>query len=346
VKGGFLKVLAGEPVWPPPLWMMRQAGRYLPEYREVRSRARNFLDFCYSPALATEVTLQPIRRFGFDAAILFSDILVVPDAMGRKVSFVEGEGPLLEPIGVDEVEKLANPEVVLQRLGPVYEAVERIRGALPVEIPLIGFCGAPWTVATYMIQGRGGDRTPSRLFAYRNPAEMVLLLDRLADASVVHLEAQAKAGANALQIFESWAEGLPPAAFQDWVVRPIRRIVDGLRQRGVTTPIIGFPRGAGLNLQNFAGLTGVDGVGIDTATSIKSARAILGDRADGRQIATQGAMDPQALVTGGATLERAVQNTLAEIHGVPHVFNLGHGITPDADPANVARFVDLVRSGT
>jgi uroporphyrinogen decarboxylase len=345
VDSGFLRVLAGEVVSPPPVWVMRQAGRYLPEYRAVRAQARDFLHFCYTPALATEVTLQPIRRFGLDASIIFSDILVVPHGLGRKVEFKEGEGPVLEPITPAEVARLGHPDSMRDFLAPVYEAVSTTRAALPPQVPLIGFCGAPWTVATYMIQGRGGDRAPARAWAYRNPEAMQGLLDILVEASVVHLAAKVAAGAAALQIFESWAEGLPPAVFRQMVVAPIARIVAGLRARGVMTPVIAFPRGAGLNLEGFAAETGVDAIGIDTATDLGRARDLAGPRADGRALATQGNIDPQVMVVGGQALRDAVSRTLAATRGVPHVVNLGHGITPDADPAHMAELVRLVRQG-
>ncbi len=332
-----LRVLNGEILDTPPVWIMRQAGRYLPEYRELRTRAKNFLDFCYSPALATEAVMQPLRRFPLDAAILFSDILVVPDALGRKVWFVEGEGPRLEPLIGNDAWRFADPEHALKRLAPVYEAVERIKHELDNNTPLIGFCGAPWTVATYMLQGEGGDKERARRAAYQRPEDVDHLLQVLVEMSARHLAEQFRAGADCLQIFESWAEGLPRSLFQRLVIRPTEMLVRRLRELGVTAPIIGFPRGAGMAIPDYARLTGVTAIGLDT--SVPSLGWIP------PSMASQGNLDPQFLVVGGAALESGVREVLEDFRGRPHIFNLGHGITPDAPPENVARLVALVKGG-
>jgi len=333
-----LRVLNGERVDPPPVWIMRQAGRYLPEYRKLRTRAKSFLDFCYSPALATEAVLQPLRRFPLDAAILFSDILVVPDALGRKVWFVEGEGPRLEPLIPETDWSLGEPEKALQRLAPVYEAVERIRAALPSETPLIGFCGGPWTVATYMLQGKGGEKDEARRAAYLQHRKVDALLDHLVEASARHLQAQVKAGADCLQIFESWAEGLSPPLFERLILSPTKRLVARVRELGVTVPIIGFPRGSGPQLGRYAQETGVTALGVDTGTPAAFARA---QAPAGMPL--QGNLDPQLVVAGGFFLSQGVRAVRTAFKDSPHIFNLGHGITPDATPENVAELVRLVK---
>lgn len=330
-----LRVLKGERVDPPPIWIMRQAGRYLPEYRELRKRSKSFLDFCYSPALATEAVLQPLRRFPLDAAILFSDILVVPDALGRRVWFVEGEGPRLDPLIGEETWRFDEPERALQRLAPVYEAVERIRREIDPGVPLIGFCGAPWTVATYMLQGEGGDKDRARRAAYERPDDVDRLLDVIAEASARHLAEQVKAGADCLQIFESWAEGLPFPLFERLILRPTEKLMARLRELHVAAPIIGFPRGAGLALSDYAARLPVNAVGLDTSVP---AHADLP-----ASLAVQGNLDPQLLVAGGAALEQGVRRVIEDFRGRPHIFNLGHGITPEATPDNVSRLVSLVK---
>lgn len=339
-RPALLRVLGGERVDPPPVWIMRQAGRYLPEYRELRSRTKSFLEFCYSPALAAEAVMQPLRRYQLDAAILFSDILVVPDALGRRVQFVEGEGPRLAPLLEETGWRLESAEHAIQRLSPVYEAVERIKHSLPPETPLIGFCGGPWTVATYMLQGRGGDKEDSRRAVYERPADIDALLEVLVETSAQHLANQVKAGADCLQIFESWAEGLPPPVFQRAVVAPTRKLMHRLRELGVTAPVIGFPRGAGAQLKAYVNETGVTGLGVDTQTPAEFAF-----EAAPEGMALQGNLDPLALVVGGEALERAVRDVLIAFRGAPHIFNLGHGITPDASPENVETLVRLVKSG-
>ncbi|MEZ5926215.1 MAG: uroporphyrinogen decarboxylase [Hyphomicrobiaceae bacterium] len=335
-----LQVFSGKNLTPPPIWLMRQAGRYLPEYREVRARAGSFLDLCFNPELATEVTLQPIRRYGFDAAIIFSDILVVPWALGQPVRFVEGEGPRLDPLTSAADLARLQTEGLTKRLAPVYEAVARTRATLSKETALIGFCGAPWTVATYMVAGRGTtDQAPARLWAYRDQSGFQELIDLLVEASIAHLTAQVHVGADLLQIFDTWAGILPDTEFETWVTAPTTRIVQGLRAAGVTVPIIGFPRGAGGRSRTYALATGVDGMGCDTAMPL----AQMTDLARGT--AVQGKLDPLLLVAGGAELDRQIDLTLEALAGLPHIFNLGHGIVPETPPEHVARLIARVRQG-
>ncbi len=332
-----LRVLAGEALPRPPIWIMRQAGRYLPEYHELRTRAKSFLDFCYAPALATEAVMQPLRRFDLDAAILFSDILVVPDALGRKVWFVEGEGPKLEPLTEEDVWRFDDAEKAIQRLSPVYETVDRIKGQLPAGVALIGFAGAPWTVATYMLQGEGGDKDRARRAAYERPADVARLLDVLVEATAQHLAAQVKAGAECLQIFESWAEGLPPAQFVSLVLQPTERLIARIKALGVTAPIIAFPRGCGGYLGAYASCIHAQAFGVDTGTDPAFARAAAPAKA------LQGNLDPQLLVTGGQALRQGAEAVLTGFAGAPHIFNLGHGITPQAKPEHLAELVKLVK---
>lgn len=333
-----IRVLRGERLERPPIWIMRQAGRYLPEYRELRARAGSFLDFCYAPAMAVEATLQPLRRFALDAAILFSDILVVPDALGRRVRFVEGEGPRLEPLIEEETWRLGDPALVTTKLGPVYEAVGRIRQNLSPAVALIGFAGAPWTVATYMLQGEGGEKDRARRAAYERPADVAALLDVLVEATALHLAAQVRAGAQVLQVFESWAEGLSPALFERMVLAPTEALITRVRALGVTAPIIGFPRGAGTNLEAYLQRIAVNGVGLDTSVSPDWAR-----RSVPATVATQGNLDPQLLVLGGEALRAGAEAMLDGFAGRPHIVNLGHGITPDAKPEHVEALVKLVK---
>ncbi|MET0182947.1 MAG: uroporphyrinogen decarboxylase [Caulobacterales bacterium] len=337
-----VRVLGGERVDPPPVWIMRQAGRYLPEYRELRTRAKNFLDFCYSPALAVEAVLQPLRRFPLDAAILFSDILVVPDALGRKVWFVEGEGPRLEPLIYEPgAWGLGEPQKAIQRLAPVYETVERLRGAIAPETTLIGFAGGPWTVATYMLQGEGGDKDRCRRAAYQRPVDVDALLAVLAETTAHHLAAQVKAGADCVQIFESWAEGIPESLFERVILKPTTFVVKRLRELGVTAPVIGFPRGAGALIGRYARETGVTALGVDTQTPARFAR-----REAPSGMALQGNLDPQLLIAGGQALEDGVREVIAAFKDGPHIFNLGHGITPETPIENVARAVAVIKGGT
>jgi len=336
-KRRLLRVLDGERLWPPPVWMMRQAGRYLPEYRATRVQAGSFLDLCYAPALATEVTLQPIRRFGFDAAILFSDILVVPQALGQKVWFVEGEGPRLEP--VDPARPILEPDRLLTRLEPVIETVSRIRAELPEETTLLGFCGAPWTLITYMIAGRGTpDQMPARRAALIDPSGVDRLVDILVDASIGYLAAQLRAGADAVQIFDTWAGGLDDAGFWRLVIEPTRRIVEGLRAQVPGARVIGFPKGAGGHLPAFVRQTGVDAVGIDWQASLDFVRDDVQPL-----VAVQGNLDPLHLVAGGNMLDAAVDRILDRLGEGRLIFNLGHGITPDGSIDNVARMLARVR---
>ena len=334
-----LSVFDGVALSPPPIWLMRQAGRYLPEYKATRATAGGFLDLCYNPALAAEVTLQPIRRYGFDASILFSDILVVPDALGQPVRFVEGEGPRLDPLksGAD-IAKLSIAGAA-KKFAIVAETVQRLRQDLPKETALIGFCGAPWTVATYMIGGEGSkDQAVARSFAYRDPVSFQALMDVLVDASVVYLDGQVKAGADLLQIFDSWAGSLPEDQFDAWVIAPTKRLVAEMKRRHPSVPIIGFPRGAGVHGARFARETGVDGVSCDTAMPLGQIRATL----SGKTV-VQGNLDPLLLVAGGAPMEKQVREIVGTLGVNPFIFNLGHGIVPETPPAHVARLVELVR---
>lgn len=337
-KRKIMDVLAGRTVTPPPIWLMRQAGRYLPEYREVRATANGFLNLCYTPELATEVTLQPIRRFGFDAAILFSDILVIPDAMNRNVRFKEGEGPLLDPIDVDGIAKLAMPDVKAH-LAPVLETVGRLRRELPAETTLLGFCGAPWTIATYMIAGHGTpDQAPARLFAARNPKSFQRLLDIVAEASAAYLVAQLDAGADAVQIFDSWAGVLGDDEFDRYASRPVRRIVDMVRAERPGARVIAFAKGAGYNLKSYRRITGADAIGLDWTVPLDFAAELQKDGA------VQGNLDPLKMISGGDDLDSAIDRILDKLGNGPLIFNLGHGITPDGEIANVERLVGRVRA--
>ncbi len=335
----FLAALAGERQKTPPIWLMRQAGRYLPEYRELRTKAATFLEFCYSPALAVEATLQPIRRFGFDAAILFSDILVIPDALGQTVTFESGDGPRLDPICDAEGLAKLRREPDWGRLHPVFEALDRVKGALPKETALIGFCGAPWTVASYMIAGRGTpDQAPARLFAYRQPELFAGLIDRLVDASAEYLRRQFAAGADAAQIFNSWAGVLPPAEFDRWCVEPIKAIAAKVRAETPNARLIAFPRGAGTQLAKFGALADIDAIGLDTAAEPGVAVAALPYR-----LALQGNLDPLALVAGGPRLDEEIERVLNGFASRAHIFNLGHGVLPETPVDHVERLVARVR---
>ncbi|NQY41432.1 MAG: uroporphyrinogen decarboxylase [Henriciella sp.] len=339
VSSRFLKVLSGTPSSPVPIWMMRQAGRHLPEYLELRSRAKDFLDFCYSPSMAAEATLQPIRRYDMDAAILFADILLILDAMGLDVRFEKGVGPIVETVKTEADLNRAPVEMAIQRLSPVYETVDRVRGQLDADKALIGFCGAPWTVALYAIEGRGGtDKSSARGWAYSRQDLLKALLDRLVEISAHYLAAQVKAGADALMIFESWAEGLPSDLFQTLVVEPNAALVKRLRDMGVTVPIIGFPRGAATMIESYANQVAVNGIGLDTAISPEHVLNAVPD-----SIAVQGHLDPVLLIEGGPAMEHRVGEILEAYKGRPHIFNLGHGVRPDTPIANVERVVEIVR---
>jgi uroporphyrinogen decarboxylase len=334
----FLGVLAGETRSPPPWWLMRQAGRYLPEYRAIRAQARDFVELCLTPALAAELTLQPVRRYGMDAAILFSDILLLPHALGQKLAFREGEGPVLEPIadgaGVARLEGTR----ALSRLDPVLDAVRRVRAALGPRTALIGFAGSPWTVATYMVEG-GASRDFRRVkgWAYRDPAGFRGLIDLLVETTIEWLAAEIAAGAEVVQLFDSWAGILPEAAFAQWVIEPTRQIVTALKIRFPECPVIGFPRGAGLLYERYAAETGIDGLGLDPTVPAGFASARLRPQAT-----VQGNLDPVLLIAGGAALDNGVRELRRAFEGGPWVFNLGHGVLPETPPENVAALARLL----
>ena len=336
--GPFLRALAGYEAACPPLWLMRQAGRYLPEYREIRATAPDFLKFCYTPRLAAEATLQPIRRFGFDAAILFSDILVIPDALGQRVWFEATGGPKLTPLDTAQDFAKLHDAIDLDRLAPVFETIGILRGKLG-ETPLIGFCGAPWTLACYMVGGSGSaDHAAARLFAYREPRAFAALLERLADACVAFLGAQIRAGVQAVQIFDSWAGILPTREFEQWCAAPLARIAAALARDFPHVPVIAFPRGAGHNLALIAAMPGVAAFSLDTTADLAWAAATL----PGKTL--QGNLDPLALLAGGDALARQVDHILHSMAGHAHVFNLGHGILQQTPIAHVEALVKQVRS--
>lgn len=336
-----VRVLARERLAVPPVWMMRQAGRYLPEYREVRARFPTFLDLCYTPEAAAEVTLQPIRRFGLDAAILFSDILVVPDALGQRVGFEAGEGPRLSPLGGARDIARLKPERIAGHLEPVFETVGLVRERLPRETALIGFCGAPWTVATYMVAGRGGDdQRPARMMAYREPETFQALIDVLVEASADYLVRQLEAGADVVQIFDTWAGVLDEAGFERWSIGPTRRIVDKVCAAVPGARTIGFPRGAGVRARAYIEATGVDGIGLDWTVPPGYAHDELQPVA-----VPQGNLDPLALLAGGRALEEGVDRIMEALSGGPLIFNLGHGILPDTPVSHVEAMVKRVRGG-
>ncbi|KEC71904.1 UNVERIFIED_ORG: uroporphyrinogen decarboxylase [Rhizobium esperanzae] len=332
-----MRVLDGESLSPPPLWLMRQAGRYLPEYREIRAKAGSFLDLCYTPDYAVEVTLQPIRRYGFDAAILFSDILVIPDAMKRNVRFTEGHGPEMDPIDEAGIARL-NGEEVIAYLRPVLETVRRLREALPDETTLLGFCGAPWTVATYMIAGHGTpDQAPARLFAYKYPRAFEHLLMLLADVSADYLVAQIDAGADAVQIFDSWAGVLGEKEFEAFAIRPVARMIASIKSQRPHARIIAFAKGAGYQLKAYRQRTGADAIGLDWSVPLTFAAELQKDGP------VQGNLDPMRVVAGGRALEEGIDDILQHLGHGPLIFNLGHGITPQADPDHVRQLVERVR---
>ena len=335
----FIDVLSGQRQAVPPVWMMRQAGRYLPEYREVRAKAGGFLDLCFTPELAAEVTLQPIRRFDFDAAIIFSDILVIPYALGRSVRFEIGEGPRLEPL--DDPDKVAtlSPRADLVTLEPVFAALRIVRRALAPKIALIGFCGAPWTVATYMVAGHGTpDQAPARMMAYRHPEAFAKIIDTVVASSIDYLLGQLDAGAEVLQIFDTWAGVLPPAEFARWSIEPTRRIVAGVRARAPDAKIIGFPRGAGALLPAYVEATGVNAVSIDWTAE----PSFIRERVQSK-VAVQGNLDPLVLIAGGDALNRAVDEVKANYAQGRLIFNLGHGIQPETPIAHVEQMLKRVR---
>jgi uroporphyrinogen decarboxylase len=337
-----LRVLRGDVLTPPPLWLMRQAGRYLPEYRRVRAKAKTFLDFCYSPELATEVTLQPLRRFPLDAAILFSDILVVPDALGQRVEFKDSGGPVLEPVrdraAIDKLKTAA----IHDRFAPIYETVQRIKRALPAEATLIGFAGAPWTVAVYMVEGRGGtDCEEIRKFALQKPADFGRLIATLVEVTADYLIHQVRNGVEAIQIFDSWAGVLSESQFRQWVIAPTKALAERVRKARPEIPIIGFPRGAGALYADYVRATGVDAVSLDSTVPVAWAAAELQSRC-----AVQGNLDNLALLVGGPVLEAEARRILAAFARGPFVFNLGHGVLPETPPEHVAELAAIVRGWT
>jgi len=335
-----LRALAGEALPVPPVWMMRQAGRYLPEYKATRAQAGDFLSLCYTPELAAEVTLQPIRRYGFDAAILFADILLVPQALGADLWFVTGEGPRLSTIdGPDGVAALKPVDAIHETLAPVYETVRILSRALPRETTLIGFAGAPWTVATYMIAGRGTpDQGPAHRLKDEQPAAFDALMARLTEATIEYLSAQVQAGAEVVKIFDSWAGSLKGDDFDRYALAPAKRIIAALKARHPGLPIIAFPREAGAHYIRFARATGADCVALDNSVSAEWAAQKV--QVDG---CVQGNLAPSHLVTGGPALIAETRRIVQAFAGGPHIFNLGHGITPDADPDNVSRMIEAIR---
>ncbi len=336
-----LRVLAGEHEAIPPIWLMRQAGRYLPEYRKIREQVGSFLDLCFDAKRAAEITLQPVRRFAFDAAILFSDILVVPYALGQKMWFEDGEGPKLDALASPSALKTLRRKIDQARLEPVYEAIGRVKQDLPPAVALLGFCGAPWTVATYMIAGYGTiDQLPARLFAYRHPQALAQLIDVLVEASVDYLIRQFAAGVDAVQIFDTWAGVLPANEFRKWCIEPCARMIAAVRKRIPGAKIIGFPRGAATQLERYIEAVAVDAVGLDWTVELAFARERIQKR---RPI--QGNLDPLALVGGGAALDRSIDAILDAFGQGPFIFNLGHGVLPDTPVAHVERLVSRVRRG-
>jgi uroporphyrinogen decarboxylase len=338
VSKPLMEVLAGRRQSIPPVWMMRQAGRYLPEYRALREKAGSFLNLCFTPEAAAEATLQPILRFRFDAAILFSDILVIPYALGRDVRFEAGEGPRLDPLNDAASIEAMRKEPDSGPLEAVYEAIRLVRRDLPGQVALLGFCGGPWTVATYMVAGRGTpDQAPARLFAYREPASFQALIDVLVEASARYLVGQLRAGVDAVQIFDTWAGILPPAELERWSIQPIAALVKAVRREAPEARIIGFPRGVGPAVGKFVSATGIDAIGLDWAAEPAVADEILP-----AGFPVQGNLDPLALLAGGEALDRSVDSILAGFRDRPHIFNLGHGILPETPIAHVERMVKRV----
>lgn len=334
-----LRTLAGLPSARPPLWLMRQAGRYLPEYRETRAQAGSFLDLCYNPELAAEVTLQPIRRFGFDAAILFADILLIPQALGQGLAFKENEGPVLDAIRTAAELTRLNPDGIHKTLGPVYEAVERIKAALPPSCTLIGFAGAPWTVATYMLEGKGSkDFAAAKTWAFGNPVGLQQLMDILVEATISYLDRQVQAGAEVVQIFDTWAGVLPENEFRRFCIDPVRRIIAALKEKYSSLPVIAFPRGAGALYEGYALATGADALGLDYTMPLGWSKDHLWSKHP-----VQGNLDPRLLVVGGSALAEGVHRLLRTFQGRNHIFNLGHGIVPETPVRHVEELVRLVK---
>lgn len=337
-----LRALRGETLPVPPVWMMRQAGRYLPEYRATRAQAGDFLSLCYTPDLAAEVTLQPIRRYGFDAAILFADILLLPQALGLDLWFEPGEGPRLSTVtSGGDLAALGGRDDIHDRLAPVYETVRILARELPKETTLIGFAGAPWTVATYMIAGRGTkDQGPAHALKAEDRETFAALIDKITEASIEYLSRQVEAGAEVVKLFDSWAGSLKGQDFEDFAVAPARRIISELKARHPGLPVIAFPREAGEGYIGFAKKTGADCVAIDNSVSASWAAEHV--QSDG---CVQGNLDPRHMVTGGEALVEATRAVVDAFGKGPHIFNLGHGITPDADPENVALMIETIRKG-
>jgi len=332
-----LAVLGGQRLDPPPMWMMRQAGRYLPEYRELRTEKGSFLDLVYDPEAAAEITLQPLKRFDLDAAILFSDILIVPFAIGQNLTFVAGEGPRLSPplanVAIDGLTPFSG------RLDPIYETVAKVQAQLSESVSLIGFAGAPWTVATYMVAGQGSrEQAETRRLAYADRSRFQAIIERVEEITFDYLVRQVEAGAEALQLFDSWAGSLAPSEFERWVIAPTARLVERIRDRHPHVPIIGFPKGAGGKLPAYARETGVTAVGLDETVDPVWAAAALPDN-----LPVQGNLDPLALIAGGEPLEHAVRRILDALAGRPHIFNLGHGIQQDTPIAHVDQLIHLVK---
>ena len=336
-----LRALAGEVFDTPPVWMMRQAGRYLPEYKRTRAKAGSFLDLCYNPELAAEVTLQPIRRYGFDAAILFADILLIPQALGAELWFVEGEGPRLSTIQcAADMEVLKPVEQIDETLSSIYQTIRILREELPTETALIGFAGAPWTVATYMIAGRGTkDQGPARTFMYREPETFSKLIDIITEATIKYLLGQIEAGAEVVKLFDSWAGALPGGQFEAFCIKPAQKIVAAIRAQYPNVPVIGFPRQAGTGYIDYVAQTGVQGCAIDASVDPDWAAQHLQPLT-----CVQGNLDQLLLVTGGEALQRETRRVVDTLNKGPFIFNLGHGITPDADPDNVAIMLDAIRN--
>ncbi|MEX3017880.1 uroporphyrinogen decarboxylase [Gymnodinialimonas hymeniacidonis] len=339
-KKKLLRSLAGETMDVPPVWLMRQAGRYLPEYRATRAQAGDFLSLCYNPELAAEVTLQPIRRYGFDAAILFADILLIPQALGADLWFVTGEGPRLSTItDAAGMDRMKGKDDIHETLNPIYETVKILSQELPKETTLIGFAGAPWTVATYMIAGRGTpDQAPAHKLREEDPQTFQALIDLLTDATIEYLDMQVKAGAEVVKLFDSWAGSLKGEAFDAFALAPAKRIIAELKSRHPDLPVIAFPREAGDKYIGFAKAVGADALAIDTSVDATwAAENLQGDTC------VQGNLDPKLMVTGGEALQSEARRICDALKGGPHIFNLGHGITPDADPENVHRLLEAIR---
>ena len=332
-----LAVLRGERRDPPPMWLMRQAGRYLPEYRELRARRGGFLDMAYDPETAAEITLQPLKRFPFDAAILFSDILIVPHAIGQELTFVAGEGPRLAPPLAEAT--LDGLQPVLERLKPIWATVSRVKAELSPQTTFLGFAGSPWTVATYMVAGQGSrEQAEARSLAYQDPGKFEAIIRRIETVTIDYLSGQVKAGVDAVQLFDSWAGSVAPSEFERWVIAPTARIVEAFRARHPGTPVIGFPKGAGGKLRAYAGETGVDAIGLDETVD-----PVWADRELPRNLPVQGNLDPLALIAGGAALGSATKRILDAFAARPHIFNLGHGIQQTTPIAHVEQLVRLVK---